>query len=335
MRRVLKVVGYVIGAAVLAAGALATTCALKWRPSFPETPVPAITASRDPQIVARGKYLFEAVAHCGACHMPMADYAASMAGELGPAKGGHEWHMGPLGTLRSSNITAHETTGIGAWTDGEIARAIRHGVGRNGEPLLFMFAVGPQSDEDLTAIVSYVRTLAPVDNAVADSEIGLLGKILFQGPMGFFATPHDYGPLAPPYVEEGEASRERGRYLAEGPGFCAGCHSDYSFDGQIAFVGQVNSGGLQGFPDETEPGFEFFAPNLTPDPSTGHMTSWTKEQFASRMRAGRVYAGSPMPWETYARMTDADIDSLWLYLSALPPTSKNVGFVRRREGEAP
>jgi mono/diheme cytochrome c family protein len=336
MKKVLKLLGYLVGAALLGIGVLVTTCALKWPQSYPETPMPAITASQDPEVIARGKYLAEAVAHCGACHMPMEDYLAVKPGDAQVPKGGHEWHMGPLGIIRSANITSHETTGIGKWTDGEIARAIRHGIGKNGEPLLFMFAVGPSSDEDLTAIVSYVRTLAPVDNAIADDEIGLLGKVLFQGPMAFFAKPHDYAHLMPPIVKEGAASVERGRYLAEGPGFCAGCHSDYTFDPQIAYVGQVQSGGLENpFPDETEAGMAFYSPNLTPDPNTGHITAWTQEQFITRMKGGRMYKGSPMPWESYANMTDADLESLWLYFRALPPTSKNVGTPRRKDGEKP
>lgn len=337
MKKIAKVLGYVVGALLLGLAVLITTCALRWPRSFPETPKPAITASKDPEVIARGKYLFEAVAHCASCHLSAADYVATMTSDVPPAKGGYEWKMGPIGTIRSANITSHETTGIGKWTDAEVARAIRHGIGKDDEPLLFMFGVGPHSDEDLTALVSYVRTIEPVDNTIADSEIDLLGKVLLQGPMAFFAMPHDYADMAPPYVKEGGASLERGRYLAEGPGFCVGCHSDFSFENdKVAFVGQVNSGGVnEPFPDDTEPGWEFWAPNLTPDPSTGHITSWTQEQFTKRMRAGRMYAGTPMAWETYARLTDADVESLWLYLRALPPTSKNVGLSRRKSGEKP
>jgi mono/diheme cytochrome c family protein len=337
MKKVLKILGYFVGAALLGIGVLVTTCALKWPPSFPDTPKPAITASQDPEVIARGKYLFEAVAHCGSCHQPMNDYLAVKPGDTQVPKGGHEWHMGPLGVIRSANITSHETTGIGKWTDGELARAIRHGVGKDGEPLLFMFAVGQSSDEDLTAIISYLRTIPAVDSKIEDSEYGLLGKVLFQGPMAFFAKPHDYSKLAPPFVKEGSASVERGRYLAEGPAFCSGCHSDFSFENdEIAFVGQVNSGNLGNpFPDETESGMAFYAPNLTPDPNTGLITSWTQEQFMTRMKGGRVYKGSPMPWESYANMTDADIESIWMYLRALPPTDKNVGVPRRKEGEKP
>jgi hypothetical protein len=53
----------------------------------------------------------------------------------------------------------------------------------------------------------------------------------------------------------------------------------------------------------------------------------------ARFRAGRVWRGSPMPWESYKGMTDADLESIWLYLRALPPTSKQIGAVRRGADE--
>lgn len=161
-----------------------------------------------------------------------------------------------------------------------------------------------------------------------------MGKVLFQSAMGFFAEPHDYSSWGPAFVPPGEASVERGRYLAEGPAFCVGCHSDYEYEGQIQFVGQLNSGNANApFPDETEEGMEFAAPNLTPDPETGHLNGWTQEQFFERFReTGRVHAGSPMPWESYQNLTDEDVESLWLYLQSLPPTHKITGPPRREAG---
>jgi hypothetical protein len=275
-KKLLKILGVLVGVSVATVAAVVATCALRWPPSFPDAPMPAITASDDPAVVERGAYLFDSVAHCGACHSPLSDYLESEPDAPVVPKGGHEWHMGPIGTLRSANITQDEKTGIGTWSDAEIARAIRHGVRRDGSPALFMMSVGPMSDDDLTAIVSYMRTIPAVEHAVAPHEIGLLGKVLFQGPMGFFAEPHDYA--TPPFTREGDVSIERGRYLAEGPAFCTGCHSDIKYDDRIEFDGQLGSGNLGGpFPDETEEGFVFYAPNLTPEPETGHITSWTQE----------------------------------------------------------
>jgi hypothetical protein len=328
MKKVLKILGVFVGICLATVAAIVITCAVKWPPSFPDTPMPDITATDDPAVIARGEYLFNSVAHCQSCHAPTDDYIASEPEAPAVPKGGHEWHMGPIGTLRSANITQDEGTGIGTWTDAEIARAIRHGIRRDGRPALFMMSVGGISDEDLTAVISYMRTIPPVQNAIEPHEIGLLGKVLFQGPMQFFAEPHDYE--IPPFVREGEVSIERGRYLAEGPAFCGGCHSDFEYEGELKFVGQKNSGNVGNpFPDETEEGFVFYAPNLTSDPDTGHITNWTKDQFMGRFRTGRVYRGTPMPWESYRGMTDADLESIWLYLRDLPPTSKKIGATRR------
>ena len=331
MKKILKYLGYVVGIVLLAVGGLVATCAMKWPPSFPDTPKPDIQASDDPAVIERGKYLVNAVAHCAACHSPAQEFSGSKPGEIVAPKGGHEWHMGPIGVIRAPNITPHEGTGIGKYTDAELARVIRHGIKKNDEPALFMMAVGPMSDEDLTAVISYLRSIEPVDNAVPGHEIGLLGKVLFQGPMGFFAEPHDYARFAPAFVKEGSASVERGKYLAEGPGFCIGCHSEYGYEDQLVFVGQILSGNVeQPTPDETQEGYELLAPNLTPDPETGVIATWDLAQFKTRFRAGRMYAGTPMPWETYANLTDEDVESLWLYLRSLPPTKKEIGPTHRK-----
>jgi mono/diheme cytochrome c family protein len=332
MKRVLKLLGMLVGLALAAIGILVTVCALRWPPEFPDTPFPQISSSKDPAAIARGEYIVNALAHCTACHGNTDEYMAADVGEFVSPKGGHEWHMGPIGVLRAPNITPDPQTGIGSQSDAELARAIRHGVKSDGKPALFMMGVGPMSDEDLAAVISYLRSIPAVSHDMPDHEIGLLGKVLFQGPMKFFAQPHDY-PI-PPFVKEGEASVERGRYIAEGPGWCGGCHSDFVVEDDIAFDGQIGSGARNNpFPDESDPDYVFYSPNLTPDPETGHITAWTQEQFMKRFRTGRVYKASPMPWESYRNMTDADLESIWLYLRQLPPTRKKIGETRRKADE--
>jgi mono/diheme cytochrome c family protein len=336
LRKVVKVVLGLCALVILAVASCVGYFAAKWPPSFPGMPLPSITASTDPAVIARGRYLADAVAHCGACHSPMETYTASVPGQPPVLAGGHVWHMGPLGTIRSANITPDATTGVGGWSDAELARAIRHGVGRDGSPELFMMGVGPMSDEDLTAIVSYLRSIEPVSNAIPPHEIGLMGKIMFQTVMGFFAEPHDYAAWSPAFVPEGSASVERGAYLAVGPANCVGCHTPYAYEGELEFTGPYLSGGNNPFPDETDEGMEFASPNLTPDPKTGHITAWTREQFFDRFRdQGRIHPGSPMPWESYRNLTDADLESIWLYLRSLPPSENLVGPPRRERGWKP
>lgn len=338
MGRIIKIIGGVVVLGVVGIGGFVGMHVASWPPSFPDTPLPDIKASEDPAVIAHGDYLVNAVVHCGACHSPYEEYTALKPGDKASLAGGHVWHMGPLATVTSANITQDEATGIGSWTDAEIARAIKHGIGKDGDANLFMMSVGPMSDEDLTAIVSYLRTVEPVSNEIGEQEVGVMGKVLFQTAMAFFAEPHDYSSWGPEYVPAGEASLERGTYLVEGPAFCVGCHTDYEYDGeQIVFTGQKLSGNAKNpFPDETEEGFELAAVNLTGDPETGHIAGWTKEQFFERFRSGaRVHAGSPMPWETYANLTDEDLESIWLYIQSLPPTNKLVGPPRREMGWKP
>ncbi|NRA32546.1 MAG: c-type cytochrome [Polyangiaceae bacterium] len=335
VKRVLVSLALVIALFAVGIAGVVMNFALKWPPTFPDIPTPDIHASTDPKIIAQGEYLYNAVAHCPACHTPSEEYQASKPGTVPPPKGGHEWHMGPLATVRSANITADKDTGIGKWSDGEIARAVKYGIRPDHTAALFMFAVGAMADQDLTALVSYLRTVPAVKNQIPDSEIGALGKVLFQSVMGFFAGPKDYP--TPAYVAAGEVSIARGRYLAEGPGMCAGCHSDPLYaDGKLQYDGPVLSGRKnQPWPDETDPEFEFVGPNLTPAKS-GAITGWKLEQFVKRFRTeGRRFKGSVMPWESFANLTDSDLESIWLYLSSLPPTEKKVGPQRRAKGSQP
>jgi hypothetical protein len=75
--------------------------------------------------------------------------------------------MGLPGRITSKNLTSDAKTGLGSWTDGEILRAIREGVSKDGHalfPLMPYPNYRTMSDEDAYAIVAYLRTLKPVRN---------------------------------------------------------------------------------------------------------------------------------------------------------------------------
>jgi hypothetical protein len=83
--------------------------------------------------------------------------------------------------------------------------------------------------------------------------------------------------------------------------------------------------------DETNATLEIIAPNLTPDPETGHIASWSEDAFVGRFRGGRVVTGSKMPWEGFARLTENDVRSVYRYLRTVPPVKRAVGpTVRKR-----
>jgi len=106
--------------------------------------------------VKRGFYLVT-IGHCMECHTPMTPAGVEYGNSLG--KGGREFH-GPWGISKSVNITSHRTAGIGAWSDGEIKRAITQGVSRDGRKLLPPMGYGyyaKMTEPDLDAIVAYLR----------------------------------------------------------------------------------------------------------------------------------------------------------------------------------
>lgn len=74
------------------------------------------------------------------------------------------------------------------------------------------------------------------------------------------------------------------------------------------------------------------APNIT---TGGRLDDWTPEAFIARMRAGRAVGGSPMPWENYRGMTDADLESIYLYLQSVPPSDRDTGPTHRPAGWRP
>lgn len=329
LRKTLKVFGVIVAVLVVFAGLASVYVMATWNRDYSDTPLPAITASADPEVIARGEYLVHNVAHCSVCHGASDRKPGEAIDWSEPLAGGHVWDIPLFGRFVAANITPDEETGIGSMTDGEVARAIRHAVGRTGRILPFMLlSTGQMSDEDLTAVVSFIRSRAPVRRESEPEAWGVMAKVL----SGSF-TPRLGSP--PADVARGDSpSVERGRYLATGPAACGVCHTPRD---PLTFA--LNGPPLSGSAampeaDPTRAGFEFVYPNLTPDPDTGHITSWDEETFLHRFRGGRIHAGSTMPWESYQRMTDADIRSIYRFLRSLPATRNPVGAPYRRSGAA-
>lgn len=81
--------------------------------------------------------------------------------------------------------------------------------------------------------------------------------------------------------------------------------------------------------DEVDASQVLVTPNLTPDTTTGHITQWTEDDFVARFRAGRRLPGSPMPWDSYALMRDADLRAIFRYLQSLAPVRHDVAPIVR------
>ena len=283
-----------------------------------DAPYPAVAASADSAVIARGRYLVRHLADCGDCHGDPARRPAYLQGEEIALSGGREWQI-PPGRFRAPNITPDRETGIGRMTDGAIARALRYGVGRDGRALLPFMEMQGLSDQDVAAVISYLRSQPPVANVVPPHQYNLLGMIVkatvLAKPVGPKGAPPSLAPAGP--------SVESGRYLAENVSNCWACHTQRDMN-TGAIVGP-RYGGTTGFTDDFDPQRSWSPPNITAGATTGRLARYSEEQFMARFRAGRAIPGSPMPWQAFGGMSDDDLRSIYRFLRSLPPIEREVG----------
>ena len=207
-----------------------------------------------------------------------------------------------LGRLAGPNLTLG---GRGAeLTPRDWERAVRHGVRRDGSPLIFMpsneFTV--LSDQDLSAIVAYARSLTPVRQPTPSSYAGPMLRTMYAaGQVNLVAAEevaHDRAHVATVVVEPTPAY---GKYLASG---CVGCHGD-----------GLSGGKIPGAPPEWGP-----AANITP---TG-IGKWSEADFARALRTARRPDGSMidstvMPIRLLRQANDVEMAALYAYLRTVQP----------------
>jgi mono/diheme cytochrome c family protein len=317
IRKVLLVVGVVL-LVVIAGGAVFV--ASRQNLKFDATPYPSVTASADSAVIARGHYIVRNAAPCAACHGDPAQRSAYAQGADVPLVGGVVFDI-PPGKFYTRNLTPDRETGLGNVSDSAIARALRYGVGHDGRALLPFMEMQGLSDDDLQAVVSYLRTQPPVRNPVPPHQYTTLGKVVKAT-----ALAKPVGPSSPPPAKAPRgASEETGRYLVESVSLCWACHTERS---QMtgALVGP-RFGGTKGFTDEADLSRSWSPPNITSDPETGRLGKMTEDQFVARFREGRIIPGSPMPWQAFSRLDEEDLRSIYRYLKSVPPVRRDNGPV--------
>ena len=243
--------------------------------------------------VERGSHLVSARYACVECH------GRNLAG-------GTMVDVPALFQLFGPNLTSGPGSRVGSFTAADWDRIVRHGVFPDGKPSAMPSVdFERMSDQELSDIVAYIRSLPPVDNQAPPRRLGPMGKVLMAtGQIQLSAdeiAEHD-APHAtlPPAAD---TTVEFGRHLAN---VCVGCHGDDLAGGPIV-------GGDPSWPP---------AANLTP---TG-IGAWSYEQFVTALREARRPDGSALlpPMNGFApfaqRMTDVELQALWLYLRSLPPT---------------
>jgi mono/diheme cytochrome c family protein len=216
-----------------------------------------------------------------------------------------------LGTIDSANLTAGEGGIAREYTsDEDYVGAIRHGIDPKGKPIFMNAVVSTAylSNEDLGAIIAYLKTIPPVDRKSDRYHFTPMAKILFAAGL-FPALPvetvsHQTQIAAP----ERGVSVEYGGYLVD-TNDCRVCH------------GETLAGGP--FPDPT---IKLISPNLTPG---GQVGFWSEEDFITAMRTGIKPGGysfsEHMPWQVYKLFTDDELKAIYLYLQSLPKLEQFAG----------
>lgn len=314
--------------AVIVAALFTAGCRLITGPSA-RPPVEGAFERTDAR-VARGEYLFRHVADCAGCHA-MIDPATQALDRRLPVAGGavYDERHGLPGKVPVPNITPDKETGVGAWTDGELLRAIREGVRPDGRALWPMMPYGScfrhMSDEDGMALVVYMRTLAPVKNVVPKRDLDF--------PVNFIVNTFPE-PLAGPVPAPGASDLERGQYLVRIAG-CAECHTPRDKRG-TPLPGMTLAGGneirlLDLGPNDAP----IRMPNITPDKETG-IGAWTDEQLRAAIQDGVRPDGSKLaeqgPAAIFHDLRAEDVRAMIAYLRSVPPVRnpKAVRNVARR-----
>ena len=314
LRRVLALVGALVVLMVLGGGVFV---AARQHLTF-DAPYPNVSASTDSAVIARGRYLVRDLAPCATCHGDPSQRAANARGEDVPLVGGFVFDI-PPGKFYTRNLTPDPETGLGRVPDRAIARALRYGVGHDGRALLPFMEMQGLADDDLVAVVSYLRSQAPVRHPVPPHEVTLLGRVVKAT-----ALANPVGPASrPPARAPRGATLENGKYLTEAVTLCWACHTDRS-----QMTGALTGprfGGATGFTESDDPTHSWSPPNITADPETGRIGRMTEDQFVARFRQGRLIPGSPMPWQGFARMADDDLRAIYRYLKTVPPVKRDVG----------
>lgn len=257
-------------------------------------PAPELTVAGTPEQLARGEYI--ARISCLGCHgsYPNGPEGAPEFPLVGGVDLAAAEGFGFIGQLATENLTPGGK--LAGYTDGEIFRALRHGVTKDGQLLGFMslIAVGELSNDDLEALVAFLRAqpAATPDGPTGD-KVNFIGLIFWGA--GMFPAP-EKRPDSISAPARG-VTAEYGKYVAT-IGDCRGCHG----------------------PDMTGTPASAVSPAIpNPRPLVGETTL---EQFVEMFRSGVKPDGvafpETMPWQSAAAMNDDDLAALYVYLTTAP-----------------
>lgn len=294
MRKVFKIAAWSVGGLAVLAGAAALYAQIgsERRMNRIVTVAPSsVAVPTTAEALARGKYLYDSRG-CIDCH------ARDGAGRTFIDDGAL--------MVRGPNLTAGRNGIAASYSDLDWVRSIRHGVGPQGKPLLIMPSedYARLSDEDLGAMIAYIRSLQPVDGAPRELRLPL--PVRFAYAVGIIRDAsekidHSHKPVPPQ-----DDVIAQGAYVAN---MCMGCHGENFTGGKIP-------GGPPDWPA---------AANLTPV-AGGAMAHYPDvASFSAMLRSGKRPDGTAiavMPFESLSELDDGEIAAMHAYFRSLSPAGK-------------
>lgn len=214
------------------------------------------------------------------------------------------------GEVQGPNIT-RAATGIGAWTEADLRRALRANIRPDGSEVSSQPHRGFEwlADTDVTAITAYLRTLPPIDNEVAARRISFLERNT-TGLLEARVEVKGYIPALGPQFKA-----EYGQYLTDHVARCGSCHTKPG--GWISSEEYLAGGREVSFAGEYK-----LAPNITSSKSSG-IGSWSEADLVQYLRSGKTAKGREVdsafcPVQFYARAPQEQINAVVAYLRSVP-----------------
>ena len=314
MKRALRIVLVALAALVVVIAVAVGLAVLSAERAFTrhwDVTAPAIAAASSPDGIARGRHLFQMV--CAGCHLDEHGRAAGKFMDDVPAF---------LGAFYPANITSDRKHGIGAFADRDLVRLLRTGVKRDGRIAGVMPRFTGLSDDDVAALLGYLRSddpiFAPVPASQPPVKPTVVGKLILRFIVGADPAPAPAGPVAAPARA---ATADYGRYLVLEVVQCGDCHSP-GFAGdksrkEGAFTGGFELADARGRP--------IYSANLTPDARTG-IGAYGEADFARAVRDGFRPDGRilrpPMP--RFRMLDDVELAAMNAFFRTLPPVHRDI-----------
>lgn len=250
--------------------------------------VQKIAVTQDSAALVKGAHLVQ-IKGCRDCH--------------GEDLGGKVFIDDPqLGRLVGANLTQGRGGIMREYTKADLTRALKHGVRKDGKSVLLMpsYEYNSLTVEDLGSLMSYIKSLRPVDRELPKNEVKPLLRVLtaFNKFPLLSAEAIDHSKQSLQTVKS-EISANYGQYVAVA---CVGCHRPDYKGGEPLVPGSP------------------MVPNIT---KSGNLGKWTEAEFINTLRTGKTPEGKQMdpknmPWTMTKEFSDTEIKSVYLFLKNLP-----------------